>query len=68
MCWREESSQEAEESKEEAEQGWAGGREKSKIRLIRICSRRKQEAGGKGGPTTGTFVNSPRKLRGLGAA
>lgn len=31
MCWREESSQEAEESKEEAEQGWAGGERKARL-------------------------------------
>lgn len=31
MCWREERSQEVEKSKEEAQQGWGGGKRKARL-------------------------------------
>lgn len=62
MCWREKRSQEVEKSKEEA---GGAGRGKSKTKLIRICSRRKWEAGDMEGPVNGTLVDSPEGLRSL---
>lgn len=42
------------------------GRGKSKTKLIKICSRRKWEAGDMGGPVNGLLVDSPEGLRSLG--
>lgn len=63
MCWREEKS--GGRKKRGGGRGGAG-RGKSKTKLIRICSRRKWEAGEMGGPVNGTSVGSPEGLRSLG--
>lgn len=47
-----------EEAEKESGGGW-GDRESRKIKLIRLCSRRKCGARGMGGPGNGTFVSSP---------
>lgn len=42
-----------------------GERERKKMKLIRLCSRRKWGARGMGGPANGTFVSTPGGRRAL---